>query len=300
MRRRYFLIYNPAAGKSRHTVVAQVEHALAAGGGEVVRCRATTSEAVGAEAAAAAQSGNFDALVAAGGDGTIRQAAVAVRDTGCPLGAIMIGTGNVLAHELGLPREPSAIAAMLQDGPAIPVELGLANGKPFLLMAGAGLDGRIIERLHLPLKRWIGKAAFGPAALSALSSPLDTITATIDGRAHRCTWAIVSNASHYGSTFRLTSRTSLTSPGLAAVLFRARNRRDVAAHLAQLAMSRLDVRADLDPDWVSIHPCTHAHITADPSVPVQVDGDCFGATPLEVFQGGGYVSIIVPANTKRA
>jgi diacylglycerol kinase (ATP) len=295
MRRRFFLTYNRDAGASRGDVVARVEQDLVAGGGTVVRCVAATAEAASAEAAAAARSGSFDALIAAGGDGTIRLAAMAVRGTACPVGAIMIGTGNVLAHELGLPRHSDTIAAMLRHGPTVPVELGLANGTPFLLMAGAGLDGRIIERLHIPLKRLIGKAAFGPAALTALAAPLDRIEVEIDGKRNICTWVVVTNASHYGSTFRLTSRVSLREPGLAALLFRARNRRDLAAQLVQLALGRLDARAVLDPDWVSIYPCSHVRIAADPAVPTQIDGDRFGSTPLDVTRGGGQISIIVPA-----
>jgi diacylglycerol kinase (ATP) len=294
MRQRFFLIYNSDAGKSRSAVVAQVESALSAGGARVVRSRATSVDAASEEAAAAARSGVYDALVAAGGDGTIRLAAAAVRGTACPLGAIMIGTGNVLAHELGLPRNAIAIAATLREGPAIPVELGLANGVPFLLMAGAGLDARIMQRLHLPLKKRIGKAAFGPAALSALAAPLDLITVDIDGQTQRCAWVIVTNASHYGSTFRLTSCVSLKTPGMAALLFRARNRRDLAGLLAQLALGRLDGRAAVDPECVSILPCTRVQIDADPAVPLQIDGDLFGATPLEVTRGGGQISIIVP------
>jgi diacylglycerol kinase (ATP) len=294
MRRRFFLIYNPDAGASRGEVVARVERELVAGGGTVVRCGALTAETAAVEAAAAAQSGDFDALIAAGGDGTIRQAALAARGTSCPVGAVMVGTGNVLAQELGLPRRPAAIAAMLRDGPAVPIELGLANGVPFLLMAGAGLDGRIMERLHLPLKRWAGRAAFGPAALSALAAPVDRITAEVDGHVRQCSWAIVSNASHYGSTFRLTSRVSLKTPGLAVLLFHARNRRDLAAHLTQLALGRLDTRAALDPEWISIHACNRVRLSADPPVPTQIDGDRFVATPLEVTRGGGQIAIIVP------
>ena len=296
MRRRFFLMYNSGAGAARGESVARLERALIAGGGSVLRGTAATVETARAEAAAAAQSGDFDAIIAAGGDGTVRQAAIAALGTSCCVGAMMIGTGNVLAHELGLPRHPEAIAAMLRDGPAIPLELGRANGAPFLLMAGAGLDGRIIKRLHQPLKRWTGKAAFGPAGLAALAEPLDRISVEIDGLTHQCAWAIVTNAAHYGSSFRLTSSVSLKTSGLAAVLFRARNRRDLAAQMAALAMGRVDDRAAWDTDWVSIHPCTHVRLWADPATAVQVDGDAFGTTPVDISNDGGRISMIVPVD----
>ncbi len=294
MRRHFFLMYNPAAGTARGVVVDKVERDLVAGGGSVVRATAMTVEAAAVEARAAAQSGDFDALIAAGGDGTVRQAAIATLGTPCAVGAIMIGTGNVLAHELGLPRQAHVIATMLREGPSIPIELGRANGTPFLLMAGAGLDGRIIARLHQPLKRWIGKAAFAPATLAALAGPLDQIAVEIDGQAHTCTWAIVTNASYYGSTFRLTSAVSLRTPTMAVLLFRARSRVELATQVVALALGRLDARSALDPDWVSIHPCTRVRIEADPPTVVQIDGDLFGMTPVEITRNGGQIAMIVP------
>lgn len=287
-------MYNPAAGAARGSVVEQVERALLAGGGSVARATATTVAAAAVEALSAARSGAFDALVAAGGDGTVRQAAIATLGTPCAVGAIMIGTGNVLAHELGLPRQPQAIAAMLREGPAIPIELGRANGTPFLLMAGAGLDGRIIARLHQPLKRWIGKAAFAPATLAALAGPLDQIAVQIDGRVRVCTWAIVTNAGRYGSTFRLTSAVSLRTPGMAALLFKARSRAELAAQVIALAFGRLDARAALDPEWVAIYPCTQVRIEAEPPTALQIDGDLFGMTPVDITRDGGQIAMIVP------
>ena len=64
-------------------------------------------------------SDRYDAVVAAGGDGTIRQVAAALLDAETPLGIIPVGTGNVLAHEIGLAANAHAVAHMLLNGPTI-------------------------------------------------------------------------------------------------------------------------------------------------------------------------------------
>jgi diacylglycerol kinase (ATP) len=300
MRRRFFLIYNPAAGTARGAFVADVERRLLAAGASVQRGCAATAEAACAEATAAARSGAFDAIVSAGGDGTVRQAAIATLGTECAVGAIMIGTGNVLAHELDLPRTAPEIAQMLLDGPTVPVELSRANGSPFLLMAGVGFDGRIIGHLNQSLKQRFAKAAYVPAALRALSAPLDVLNVEIDGTPHACTWAVVTSAERYGGHFRLTSAVSLREPGLAVLLFRARRRSDLVAHCIALARGRLDLRAALDADWVSIIPCRQVVVTSAREVPVQIDGDEFGVTPLTVTHDGGSVQMIVADASARS
>jgi diacylglycerol kinase (ATP) len=294
MRRRFFLIYNPSAGRDRRLYIEAVVDALVDAGAEIVR-----SDAIGADAACdaariAARSGRYDALIAAGGDGTVRQAAIASIGTSCPVGAVMMGTGNVLAHELGLPRAPAAIALMLQNGPTIDIELASANGEPFLLMAGAGFDGRIVANLNQSLKQRFARAAYGPATLSALRVPLDRLRVTIEGHEHTCAWAIVTSAARYGGAFQLTRQTSIHTSGLVAMLFRPRTRAELVAQAVALARGDLDRRAALDPDWVTAIPCMAADIAADAPVPAQIDGDTFGSTPLSIRTNAGRVALIRP------
>ncbi len=296
MRRRFFLIFNKAAGTSRRTAVEHVVTALETAGASVVWSTATTPTAARHEAADAARSGAYDAVIAAGGDGTIRQAAAALASTSCPLGAIMLGTGNVLAHELALPRDAPALAAMLLHGPTLDVDLGLANGEPFLLMAGAGFDGRVMAGLDQRLKQRIAKAAFVPPVLRTLRLPLDQLDVRLDGVPFTATWAIVTSARHYGGAFVLQPATSLREPGLQAVLFHAHSKPRLLSQLMSLALGRLDRRAAKPDADITIRACEEAIITARHAVPAQIDGDDFGTTPLTVRRGGGQVRLIIPGH----
>jgi diacylglycerol kinase (ATP) len=289
MRRRFFLIDNAAAGYGRRLVRDRVVSLLEGAGATIVRCSNRSMEEAHALAAAAAHSGDYDAILAAGGDGTIRHAARALADSGVPLGIIPIGTANVLAHEIGLPREPAQLARLLLGAPAITIRAPTANGALFLLMAGAGFDGRVIDALSQPVKERVGKLAYAAPVLRALAARADSLEVEIDGHAHRATWAVIANARHYGGSFVMAHGARLDAPDLNAVLFDAPGRSALVSSLLALASGRLDTCRH-----VKTLPCRRAEIRSRSLVPVQVDGDAFGATPLIVTSGGPRVALIVP------
>jgi diacylglycerol kinase family enzyme len=295
MRRRLLLADNPGAGSGSRRLVDEVIARLVALGATVQRIASADAAAAQAAMAAAARSGAVDALIAAGGDGSIRLAAKSAIGTGVPVGAIPLGTGNVLAHEAGLPRDAEGIAALLAEGEACTVNAGRANGELFLLMAGAGFDGRIIAGLDQRLKHRVGKLAYVAPTLAALAARPDRLEVEIDGVRHRASWAVIANASRYGGRFLMGPRTRLARPGLSAVLFRGALRRHRIGPLLALALGHLDARASATDGDVTMIPCSAARIASLMPVPTQIDGDPFEATPLAVEDAGPAVRLILPA-----
>src|SRR5882724_5255598 len=74
MRHRFFVVENPGAGVTGSPLVEDAVRLLAKGGGSVRRAQGAGSPAARLAVREAARSGSFDAIVAAGGDGTIRNA----------------------------------------------------------------------------------------------------------------------------------------------------------------------------------------------------------------------------------
>jgi diacylglycerol kinase (ATP) len=293
MRRRFFLVTNPTAGACATSRVADVVALLEREGAVVMRAAVGDLAATRAAARNAADNGNCDAIIAAGGDGTVRQVAMALIGCSTPLGVVPVGTGNVLAHEIGLAADPTAIANMLLGGPQVRVACALANGEPFLLMAGAGFDARVLLSLDQRWKSRIGKPAFAGPVLGTLLRPLDRLQIVLDGCAHSACWAVVSNARHYAGKFLLAPYAGIERRGLVAVLFKAETRAALTAQLLQLATGGLAQRAARTAD-VALIPCQKASITSRQPVPIQLDGDAFGTTPLAVDAGAAEIALIVP------
>jgi diacylglycerol kinase family enzyme len=299
MRRRFFLVVNTGAGLSRPWLVDEVTAALERSGASVARETLGDFHEIRRLVGAAARSLRYDVVVAAGGDGTIRAAAAGISGTDVPLAIIPCGTANVLAQEIGLKATPKLVCHMLRNGPQLPVSYGRANGEPFLLMAGAGFDARVVGGLNHTLKGRIGKAAYTGPVLGALLQPLDTLSVTIDKRSYDASWVVIANARHYAGRLVLAPRTGIHQRGLEAVLFTARSRAVLLAQLLSLLRGRLHARAGSHGD-VAMFQCSHVKISAPGPVPVQIDGDPFGVTPLEAQAGTDAIHLIVPANTLTA
>ena len=124
---------------------------------------------------------DFDLVLAAGGDGTVRAVAEVLMGHDVPLGLLPLGTGNLLARNLGTdlgdPHRTVDIA-LFGDQRAIDMvsfRLELADGgvreNAFCVMGGAGFDAQIMTDTREELKKLVGWAAYGEAGMRHLVAP---------------------------------------------------------------------------------------------------------------------------------
>jgi len=125
MRRAFLVLRNPNAGRG-----ARMRYDALRAEGATVDVVETTMRGEGLRLAVEAdESARFDAIVAAGGDGAVHDAACGLLGRATPLGVIPTGTANVFAREIGLPRAPQRLAELLIHGAARPQALqGDAGG----------------------------------------------------------------------------------------------------------------------------------------------------------------------------
>ena len=163
------VVYNPVKvelKKLRKSVTAATK---SAGWAETVWFE-TSEDDPGQGVTASALRRGADVVLAAGGDGTVRAVAEALRGTGVPLAVLPSGTGNLLARNLDLPLSNlDASVGAAFTGDAHPIDLGVAeitrpdgvtSEHAFPVMAGLGLDAKMIKNPSTRLKKAVGWLAY--------------------------------------------------------------------------------------------------------------------------------------------
>jgi diacylglycerol kinase family enzyme len=108
----------------------------------------------------------FDAVVAAGGDGTVSGVAAALAGTDLPLGVLPLGTFNHFARDLGLPKDAEDAAHIIAAGRTRIIDVAEVNGRVFVNNAALGFYPQlVVERDHERRRR--GGAKWYATALAA-------------------------------------------------------------------------------------------------------------------------------------
>jgi YegS/Rv2252/BmrU family lipid kinase len=87
------------------------------------------------------------AVIAVGGDGTVREVAHGLEGSDKPLLIVPLGTENLLANELGFDEKLETVIKTFEAGYIQPLDLGSANGKCFTSIVGFGFDGQVVKRV---------------------------------------------------------------------------------------------------------------------------------------------------------
>jgi diacylglycerol kinase (ATP) len=176
----------------------------------------TASHGEGMKAAAeAALSGRFDAVVAAGGDGTVHDAAEGLVGHSIPLGILPLGTGNVFARELKLPTSPDMIARTLLFGDVRTIPVGQANGRPFLFVVGVGFDAEAVRLFEREGNRTLGRAGYIWPVLRALLSHQDqSLRVTTRREEAKAQWVVVTRIKRYAGGLILVPQADMHQPRL--------------------------------------------------------------------------------------
>ena len=123
-----------------------------------------------------------DVVFVWGGDGTVQRCIDALAGTSATIAIMPAGTANLLATNLGVPKDVAAAVEVGLHGHRRPIDTGSVNGEHFAVMAGAGFDALMIKQADAGLKDRIGRAAYVWTGAKNLNANRATATVKVDGK----------------------------------------------------------------------------------------------------------------------
>ncbi len=215
-------------------------------------------------------------VAAAGGDGTLMNAANGLIGTGAALGILPCGTMNVFARELGIGsrRFDVALEAM-QNGLRQAVDVFTINGQPFLQMAGFGMDARIVHLITPKMKKRLGAAAHIITALKVAVEHHPAITLSLpSGEEISGTQIILGNGKRYGGEAQLFAHARYDDGLLDAAIIHQESMPILFEILGCMAQRGATSRNTSE--FTQLRTFASCDITAEGKVDYQLDGDYAG------------------------
>lgn len=163
--------------------------------GHVVECQIVAGNQVVETLTSASRDPSCEALIVAGGDGTVSAAAGIAWKSGRPLGVIPAGTMNLFARAIGLPLDVAAVPDVLARWNVRAVDICDAEGHPFVHQFSAGMHARMIRlREKLPYRSRLGKigANLRASFSAALNPPAFDVTYAVGGQKRKLRISAVS------------------------------------------------------------------------------------------------------------
>jgi len=201
-----FVIFNPAA---RGEKTRRVQRFLETKAGPSVTVTPTQRAGEAQSLAARAVAEGYKVIVAAGGDGTINEVINGIGTSGVALGVLPLGTVNVFAQEVRIPRKLEAAWSVILGGHTRTIDLAGAqadgSARYFVQLAGVGFDAHAVRTASWELKKKIGPLSYVWAGIKALSKFHPPIDVSVNGSGPLGSGVavLVGNGRFYGGPFAL-------------------------------------------------------------------------------------------------
>jgi YegS/Rv2252/BmrU family lipid kinase len=291
--RRVAIVANPFSGARRNAeLVGELVAALESQGLEPQKIERLEELAANFSPEVARQ---YRCLVAAGGDGTLHR--VLNQRLPLPIAVLPLGNENLFARYFGHRCDPPAIARAIAAGQVRPIDLGSVNGQLFSIVVSAGFDGEVAHRLArwrhrgTHLRRVNSRAYVGPIVAAACSYQHPLVELNADGQRVSGALAMIFNLPVYCLGLKLAPDAHCDDGRLDWVVFTRPGRLPLASYALSVVLGRHRARSDV------VHGrAWRLTIRADSQVPMEVDGEAAGYTPVTVESIPRAVRVILPSD----
>ncbi len=298
--RKALLLFNPVSGaqlEARTATMRRIAETFRRAGVEVVVEATQARGSAGRQAREAIRDG-CDAVFACGGDGTVFEVLQGVAETTAMMGVIPLGTGNVLAQDLGLAVRPELAATQVLGFTPETIALGriqtAGRSRFFTVAAGVGVHAELLYRANARAKQRGGYLAYYSHGAKLLFRhafvPFPVEITTSEGAAIQTSALelVAMRVRSFGGPLRYwRPGGSLLSPDLRLMLLRNPNRASILRYTLQAltGIAPYDELDKVDADFAFVSArtviCTAPSVGAG-RLRVQADGELLGPTPVEI------------------
>lgn len=289
-------VVNPTAGHGRARKTWERIEPLAHSLGEC-GVKFTERRRHGEELARQAAREGYDRVVALGGDGTLNEVGNGLMGTGAALAVVPTGTGNDWVRTVGIPLDPEAATRIAFQGPAIPMDVGLAVGhRYFFNIAGIGFDAEVSRRVndYGPVLKAVSGTI--PSLLGILGTLFHftgvKVAAELDGQRieiPRMLLMAVGIARYFGGGMKILPE-AVIDDGLFDVVWGDGLTRP---ELVQL-VGKIYHGEHMGHPKVTLAHGRRLYATADKPVAFHLDGDVAGVLPVTFELKPGALRVVVP------
>jgi diacylglycerol kinase (ATP) len=235
---------------------------------------------------------SIDGVIVGGGDGTINLALKPILEAGLPLGVLPLGTANDFARTLGIPADPHDALNLIATGSTRLIDVGWANGRPFLNAAGIGLGARVAQRATGERKRLWGALSYPAAVLESIrrQRPFRVRLRSMSGtREFTSIHVTLGNGVFYGGGARVDQEAAIDDGCFDLVSVRPQP-------LLRLLAVALAVRrgAARDREQIDVARGSLFDVTTSPPVGVTLDGEPALTTPVTFRVAPRALRVFVP------
>ncbi len=283
------VIYNPVAGPKIAGRIEKVRSYLSRQG-VPFRIRETAGPGDAVVMAREAAFEGADTVVAVGGDGTVHEAANGLAGAATRLAVVPGGTGNVFAKEFSLPASVEGCLALLTEGKTISVPLGKANDRYFVLLASAGFDAEVVERMHHRQKNALGIAAYVLVGARHILRKQPALWLELPGRERiEVQSVIIVRGKKYGGNVTIAPAGNIEGTAFQVIGLLRKGRWAIA----QFALDALRGRHTAS-RHVLVRETTSVVVRSSIPSAAQVDGEYLGPLPVRFTMTGVPLKIVVP------
>ncbi len=289
------LIRNPVARHALSDAALNAVLDVATAVGWSIESVATDRAGAATMLARDAAARGVDVVVVHGGDGTLNEAVNGLVGTQTALAVLRGGTANVWAKETQCAKNPVASMRDIITGVLRRVDIVRAGDRAYVLMAGIGLDAAILPRVGARTKRRFGALAYIIAGVvAAIRTKPWRARLIIDGEPLETAlyWLLLGNTRSYGGVAQIAHRAVVDDGEMDLVLMR----RGGVFHLVADGVRVLLKRHERSPNV--LYRRARSVVIETPGIPVHVDGEEHGCTPMRFAVEPLALRVIVPASLR--